>query len=273
MINKIEIINQLNTVGILENQIKYIFKTGSYAFIQDYNDYDFLVITNEEYLDKKTIHFQYEGKKVDVFIETYEILKQTLSYEKRTRLSNFILLFIKHDLTLIHGVWEEDYNFLETKEQYIESLKENINPVYYKNYSYVVWKENNIPYYLPKTFFWIYIPIQMIKNMSTDITKEMITLIEDSHNMLLDLSLKEEIRNFLDLEDETEPIKFEKDDDTVIWSIELENIRQWLLDNDYKINKHTLGEYSDNDERWTSYLAERQLKLSRYNELENLINH
>jgi hypothetical protein len=53
---------------------------------------------------------------------------------------------------------------------------------------------------------------------------------------------------------------------------EMKSILKWLLDNDYKINKHTLGEYSDSDERWTTYLIERQLKLSRYNELENIIN-
>ena len=49
---------------------------------------------------------------------------------------------------------------------------------------------------------------------------------------------------------------------------ELKDIQQWLNANDYKVNKHLLGEYQDNDERWTSYLQARQDKLSRYNELE-----
>jgi hypothetical protein len=48
-------------------------------------------------------------------------------------------------------------------------------------------------------------------------------------------------------------------------------IQQWLKDNDYKINKHLLGEYQDNDERWTTYLQERAEKLARYNELEHTI--
>lgn len=49
---------------------------------------------------------------------------------------------------------------------------------------------------------------------------------------------------------------------------EMASIKSWLNANDYIINKHTLGEYSDTDYRWTNYLAERKIKLARYNELE-----
>jgi hypothetical protein len=52
---------------------------------------------------------------------------------------------------------------------------------------------------------------------------------------------------------------------------ELKDIQRWLNANDYKVNKHLLGEYQDNDERWTSYLQARQDKLARYNELEAII--
>ena len=52
---------------------------------------------------------------------------------------------------------------------------------------------------------------------------------------------------------------------------EMGEITQWLIQNDYKVNKHTLGEYSDTDKRWTSYLKERNEKLLRYNELELLL--
>ena len=54
---------------------------------------------------------------------------------------------------------------------------------------------------------------------------------------------------------------------------EIQEIKQWLLANDYKINKHTLGEYTDTDTRWTTYLEERKTKLARYNELELIINN
>lgn len=52
---------------------------------------------------------------------------------------------------------------------------------------------------------------------------------------------------------------------------EMSAIKKWLNDNDYIINKHLLGEYSDTDYRWTNYLAERKVKLARYNELEILV--
>ena len=54
---------------------------------------------------------------------------------------------------------------------------------------------------------------------------------------------------------------------------EIQKIKEWLNANDYKINKHTLGEYTDTDTRWTTYLEERKTKLARYNELEVILNN
>lgn len=56
------------------------------------------------------------------------------------------------------------------------------------------------------------------------------------------------------------------------YKTEMDAIKQWLNDNDYIINKHVLGEYTDTDTRWLNYLAERKAKLERYNELEVLLN-
>ena len=52
---------------------------------------------------------------------------------------------------------------------------------------------------------------------------------------------------------------------------EMSAIKSWLNANDYIINKHTLGEYTDTDTKWINYLAERKVKLARYNELEILV--
>lgn len=52
---------------------------------------------------------------------------------------------------------------------------------------------------------------------------------------------------------------------------EMGQIKEWLQKNDYKINKHALGEYSDTDTRWKTYLKERKEKLAIYNELELLL--
>lgn len=49
---------------------------------------------------------------------------------------------------------------------------------------------------------------------------------------------------------------------------EMAEIKRWLNENDYIINKHILGEYTDDDERWVNYLEQRAEKLARYNELE-----
>ena len=54
---------------------------------------------------------------------------------------------------------------------------------------------------------------------------------------------------------------------------EMFKIKQWLNLNDYIINKHILGEYSDNDTKWLNYLEERKLKLARYNELEKVVTN
>lgn len=52
---------------------------------------------------------------------------------------------------------------------------------------------------------------------------------------------------------------------------EMFKIKQWLNLNDYIINKHVLGEYTDADEKWLNYLEERKVKLARYNELEKVV--
>ena len=52
---------------------------------------------------------------------------------------------------------------------------------------------------------------------------------------------------------------------------EMQSIREWLTAHDYIVNKHTLGEYADDDERWTTYLQQRAEKLARYNELEQQV--
>lgn len=33
---------------------------------------------------------------------------------------------------------------------------------------------------------------------------------------------------------------------------------KWLADNDWKVNKRTLGEWAEDDERWIAYLSERE---------------
>ena len=39
---------------------------------------------------------------------------------------------------------------------------------------------------------------------------------------------------------------------------------KWLADNDWKVNKRMLGEWSENDERWIQYLTDRRLIRAEY---------
>ncbi len=53
---------------------------------------------------------------------------------------------------------------------------------------------------------------------------------------------------------------------------EKQEILQWLSDNDWKINKIVIGEWSTTDYRWTSYLDERYIKRLRLDEVVTLIS-
>lgn len=46
---------------------------------------------------------------------------------------------------------------------------------------------------------------------------------------------------------------------------------KWLADNDWKVNKHMLGEWSDDDERWLEYLAGREQARKDYDEAEAVL--
>ena len=41
---------------------------------------------------------------------------------------------------------------------------------------------------------------------------------------------------------------------------------KWLSDNDWKVNKRLLGEWSETDDRWLQYLAERAKMRAQYDE-------
>ena len=50
-----------------------------------------------------------------------------------------------------------------------------------------------------------------------------------------------------------------------------EEILQWFAENDWKVNKRALGEWAEDDERWVSYLAERQARREAYDRAIDLI--
>lgn len=50
-----------------------------------------------------------------------------------------------------------------------------------------------------------------------------------------------------------------------------QTVLQWFLDNDWKVNKHILGEWSNEDPRWLSYLSERKTKREEYDAVSALL--
>jgi hypothetical protein len=51
---------------------------------------------------------------------------------------------------------------------------------------------------------------------------------------------------------------------------EQQEILKWFQDNDWIINKVFLGEWTKEDQRWTDYLTERQVKRNRLDQIEEL---
>ncbi|MFU8785842.1 MAG: hypothetical protein ACNA7U_01235 [Candidatus Izemoplasmataceae bacterium] len=45
----------------------------------------------------------------------------------------------------------------------------------------------------------------------------------------------------------------------------IQEIQQWLIDNDYRINKYILGEYTDESPQWIQYKQDRLEKISELN--------
>jgi len=49
----------------------------------------------------------------------------------------------------------------------------------------------------------------------------------------------------------------------VAYENELQQIRKWFLENDYKVNKVITGEWEATDPRWLDYKKERAIKRAR----------
>lgn len=50
------------------------------------------------------------------------------------------------------------------------------------------------------------------------------------------------------------------------------NAMKWLSDNDWKVNKRTLGEWAEDDERWLAYLADRAKARADIDAAEAILN-
>lgn len=73
------------------------------------------------------------------------------------------------------------------------------------------------------------------------------------------------------LQNLVEPISEEEKKAKQKLNFELNEIYNWLFENDWKINKIALGEWKNTDERWLEYLKERKEKRTKRDEIISLL--
>lgn len=54
---------------------------------------------------------------------------------------------------------------------------------------------------------------------------------------------------------------------------ELHEIKKWFKDNDWKVNKIIVKEWTEDDPRWLSYVKERKEKRERQDQLRKIIDN
>lgn len=54
--------------------------------------------------------------------------------------------------------------------------------------------------------------------------------------------------------------------------LELIRIKRWFTENDYKVNKVIVGEWTSTDERYVAYINERAVKRARQDALTAIVN-
>jgi hypothetical protein len=60
-------------------------------------------------------------------------------------------------------------------------------------------------------------------------------------------------------------------EEKVAYENELQQIKKWFLENDYKVNKVVIGEWEATDPRWVEYLNERKTKRNRLDDLNKVL--
>ena len=85
--------------------------------------------------------------------------------------------------------------------------------------------------------------------------------------------LREKIRNgYKPTKEDYLAVMNEQQKTLILAKEELWEIQKWFSDNDWIVNKIVVGEWSTDDERWINYLAERQVKRKRQDELLLIVN-
>lgn len=119
--------------------------------------------------------------------------------------------------------------------------------------------------------------VSKINNKILTILKSQVTFDSDAHEILVEYSTTKDINKLMD----ENPGKLFYENGKVILKdilnkeplvLEMFEIENWLLSNDYRVNKYILGEYQDGDPVWEQYKQDRLTKINRLNEIEVILN-
>jgi hypothetical protein len=67
------------------------------------------------------------------------------------------------------------------------------------------------------------------------------------------------------------PIMLLSKEQKVAYENELQQIKKWFLENDYKVNKVVVGEWEQDDARFLDYKQQREIKRKRLDEIGKLL--
>lgn len=102
-------------------------------------------------------------------------------------------------------------------------------------------------------------------------TTDLIELTNEQYNELQEKRANNYVPTF-NIEGDNIVITYTKDF-SVDYKRELEEIKRWFIDNDWKVNKIVIGEWNNTDSRWLEYLREREIKRARQDELNELLKN
>lgn len=100
-------------------------------------------------------------------------------------------------------------------------------------------------------------------------TTDLIELTNEQYNELQEKRANNYVPTF-NIENDNVVITYTRNY-SVEYQNELEEIKQWFIDNDWKVNKIVIGEWQTTDQRWLEYLREREIKRTRQDELNELL--
>ena len=175
--------------------IESINKTGSQLITTQYNDLDFRVIVSEDIQMKKI----YDPiTKINIFIHSKKEFQNMCDFNVPINAKFFAYMldqtFRKYEENNLLGESTCKFKLLENAEKYKQMVEEKVRIYTRTNTSLV---KRGICH---KRLWWIILALMMIENNSLDITDEMLEIANKCHNLELDRSWNDWVKEKLNIE-------------------------------------------------------------------------